>query len=237
MAIDKQAIVGQGLSGHRDAGRHDHPPRVGVLASGHPRRRGVPVRLRRRERHARAGRLRRHRRRRDPRGPDDRASRCRCSMPGVAGHDRGGGGRPADRRLPASRSGSRSTCKPGHRREDERLLGRGELRRLHLVLERRPRPELPAVRVHLGPVRRVERRLLEGPDVRRALRGAAQELRSSRAPEGRVRGAALRVRAGAGRRAGVPRLGPGLPERPVRRVGAGAGRRTATCCRATTTTR
>ena len=58
--------------------------------------------------------------------------------PRLAGHDRGGRGRPADRRVP---EGDRHRGRPAarHRREDERLLGSRELRRLHLVLERRPR--------------------------------------------------------------------------------------------------
>ena len=55
--------------------------------------------------------------------------------PRLPGHDRGGRGRPADRRLP---EGDRDRGRPqaGDRREDERLLGSRELRRVHLVLER-----------------------------------------------------------------------------------------------------
>ena len=44
MAIDKQAIADTVYQGHRHARRHDHPAGVGLLAPGHPGRRGVPVR-------------------------------------------------------------------------------------------------------------------------------------------------------------------------------------------------
>ena len=95
-------------------------------------------------------------------------------IPRLERHDRGGGVGQVDRWLPRA---DRHQGQPDARvrREDGGLLGGGELRCLHLVLERGPRPELSVLRVHLRPVWRVERRVLEGSRVRRAVRRATHD--------------------------------------------------------------
>ena len=162
----------QGVPRGGDAGRHDRSAGLGVLASRHPGRSGVPVRPGGGQRDAGRRRLRGYERRRCSGGPGDRRA-ARDADAGLLRHHRRGRGGRADRGLSeADRHQGRPAAR--HRHEDERLLGLGRLRRLHLVLERRPRPELSAVRVHLGTVRLLERRLLEGPAFRSALRGTAQ---------------------------------------------------------------
>ncbi len=63
------------------------------------------------------------------------------------------------------------------------------------------------------------------------------DVRPGSPPGARVRGPATGVRTDPRRRARLPRVAAGLPQRPLHRVGAGRRATTATCCRATTTTR
>ena len=206
MAIDKQAIVDKVYQGTRDARRHDHPTGVGLLAPGHPGRRGVPVRPRRRRTQLLdAGGLRRHRRRRDPRGPVDRRA-ARDDGARVAGHHRGGRGRAADRRVPG---GDRHRGRPAarHRREDERLLGRpGTSTRTSGTGAATPTrttscscsPRTSAASWSDG--------CWKDPTFDALYEEQRQEFDRDERQADRVRGAAPRVRAGARRRARLPRV-------------------------------
>ena len=160
--------------GTADTRRHRDPARLRLLAPGHPRRRGGRVRPRRGERAPGRGgvhstpTMTASARTRRP------ASPWRMEMPA----DQETVGAVEAGRLIVGYLDAIGIRVELQAVEDQNQMnevwGSGRLRRVHLVLERRPRPRLPAVDLHLGPLRLVERRLLLRRGVRPPVRRAAR---------------------------------------------------------------
>ena len=135
MAIDKQKIVDTVYPGAASPGDTIIRPLSVFWHLSIPKDKLIPVRPGGCQRAARPGRLRAGRRRR-PHRPED-GTAVEDPAPGVRRHSGQHPCRPADRRLPQGRRDHRGRP-AGDRGQDVRPAAVGRLRRLHLVLERRP---------------------------------------------------------------------------------------------------